>query len=293
MQISSGGKSLLCPSKWVQRGPNKVASPCPFTIQAAPSTSARYQNSQILRNIRHYVGNASLMPREEAVPERTNAGGDNSMKRGSVEGKKERKKVNFLLFSLFAWGGMFVKERKTEAMVELLHPAYYSAALALCPQAFLRLTILTTPVICGPVILPIYSAFLSQLTRTVNWACLSCWWGLGQQQGQILTRVNGKSGTGKGGSYFCRKGCNELAAAQGYRNGSTLHCGASISRAADREGKRCNDTKHPTTTTPPAFKSLCLFLLSLPPQSNHFKALFPVSHKILWVLAVICLKPPC
>lgn len=99
-----------------------------------------------------------------------------------------------------------MKERKTEAMVELLHPAYYSAALALCPQAFLRLTILTTPVICGPVILPIYSAFLSQLTRTVNWACLSCWRGLGQQQGQILTRVNGKSGTGKGGSYFCRKG---------------------------------------------------------------------------------------
>lgn len=46
-------------------------------------------------------------------------------------------------------------------MLELLHPAYYSAALALCPQAFLRLTILTTPVICAPVILPIDLPFLS------------------------------------------------------------------------------------------------------------------------------------
>lgn len=43
-------------------------------------------------------------------------------------------------------------------MLELLHPAYYSAALALCPQAFLLRTILTTPVICAPVILPMDSS---------------------------------------------------------------------------------------------------------------------------------------
>lgn len=71
-----------------------------------------------------------------------------------------------------------MEERKTQAMLELLHPAYYSAAPALCPQAFLRLTILTTPVICGPVILPLNSAFFPPLTGTVNWACLSCWLGL-------------------------------------------------------------------------------------------------------------------
>lgn len=115
-----------------------------------------------------------------------------------------------------------MEERKTEAMLELLHPAYYSAAPALCPRAFLRLTILTTPVICGPVILPLRSAFLSPLTGTVNWACPSCRLGLDlglkPRWGQILTRVNGESGPGEGGSDFGRKGCNELAATRGYRN---------------------------------------------------------------------------
>lgn len=56
-------------------------------------------------------------------------------------------------------------------MLELLHAAYYSVTAALCPPAFLRLTILTTPVICGPVILPL-PGFL-WLPGTVNWACLS------------------------------------------------------------------------------------------------------------------------
>lgn len=93
--------------------------------------------------------------------------------------------------------------RKSQAMLELLHPAYYSAALALCPQASLRLAILTTPVICGPVILPFCLAFFPLLTGTVNWACLS--WCLGLLRlgwGQIAAGVNSKRGAGGGGSDF-------------------------------------------------------------------------------------------
>ena len=115
-----------------------------------------------------------------------------------------------------------MEDRKTEAMLELLHPAYCSAAPVFCPQAFsaphyfnytchLRSSHFTSLL-----------GFLSPLTETVNWACLSCrlgldlglnlWWG------QILTRVNGESGAGKGGSDFGREACNELAAIRGYRN---------------------------------------------------------------------------
>lgn len=72
---------------------------------------------------------------------------------------------------------MLVEERKTQAMLELLHPAYYSAAPALCPQAFLRLTILTTPVICGPVILPLYSAFFPRLQGLLTGPVCHAGWG--------------------------------------------------------------------------------------------------------------------
>lgn len=62
-------------------------------------------------------------------------------------------------------------------MLELLHPAYYSAAPALCPQAFLRLTILTTPVICGPVILPLCSAFFRRLQGLLTGPVCHAGWG--------------------------------------------------------------------------------------------------------------------
>lgn len=62
-------------------------------------------------------------------------------------------------------------------MLELLHPAYYSAAPALCPQAFLRLTILTTPVICGPVILPLCLAFFPRLQGLLTGPVCHAGWG--------------------------------------------------------------------------------------------------------------------
>lgn len=81
------------------------------------------------------------------------------------------------------------RERKTQAMLELLHPAYYSAAPALCPQAFLRLTILTTPVICGPVILPLCSAFFPRLQGLLTGpVCHAGWdwiWGWGWGGGRL------------------------------------------------------------------------------------------------------------
>lgn len=80
------------------------------------------------------------------------------MKTGSVQ----RKKLTFSYFPFVCLRkDVSERKRKTQAMLELLHPAYYGAAPALCPQAFLRLTILTTPVICGPVILPLCSAFFA------------------------------------------------------------------------------------------------------------------------------------
>lgn len=62
-------------------------------------------------------------------------------------------------------------------MLELLHPAYYSTALVLCPQAFLRLTILTTPVICGPVILPQCLAFFPCLQGLLTGPVCHAGWG--------------------------------------------------------------------------------------------------------------------
>lgn len=48
---------------------------------------------------------------------------------------------------------------------------------ALCPQAFLRLTILTTPVICGPVILPLCSAFFRRLQGLLTGPVCHAGWG--------------------------------------------------------------------------------------------------------------------
>lgn len=175
MQISSVGKSLLCPSKWVQRGPNKMASPfCPFTIQVALTHCTLLKILNCI-NILHCVNNASLKPIRDAVKYQTDM-------REIIHWRKEvskGKKVNFLLFFPFvclrkdvSWG-----ERKTQVMLELLHPAYYSAAPALCPQAFLRLTILTTPVICGPVILPLCSAFFRRLQGLLTGPVCHAGWG--------------------------------------------------------------------------------------------------------------------
>lgn len=70
-----------------------------------------------------------------------------------------------------------------------------------------------------------------------------------------MTRVNGESGAGEGGSDFGRKGCNELAATAGLRERRavlSLRGEASILTAAEREdeerragrrGERCDDTK--------------------------------------------------
>lgn len=96
------------------------------------------------------------------------------MTRGSVY----RKKLTFSYFPFVCLRkDVSGRERKTQAMLELLHPAYYSAAPALCPQAFLRLTILTTPVICGPVILPLCSAFFRRLQGLLTGPVCHAGWG--------------------------------------------------------------------------------------------------------------------
>lgn len=143
-------------------------------------------------------------------------------------------------------------------MLELLHPAYYSAAPALCPQAFLRLTILTTPVICGPVILPLCSAFFRRLQGLLTgpvchagWGWIRGWgWGGGRFRLGWMVRV---SGAGEGGSDFGGEVCNELAAMQDYRNTAWFFpplWGIHLNSCRDagrgekrRRGKRCSYTK--------------------------------------------------
>ena len=143
------------------------------------------------------------------------------MTRGSVY----RKKLTFSYFPFVCLRkDVSGRKRKTQAMLELLHPAYYSAAPALCPQAFLRLTILTTPVICGPVILPLCSAFFRRLQGLLTgpvchagWGWIRGWgWGGGRCRLGWMVRV----GQARAGAIFGREGCNELAAMQGYRK----HC---------------------------------------------------------------------
>lgn len=126
-------------------------------------------------------------------------------------------------------------------MLELLHPAYYSAAPALCPQAFLRLTILTTPVICGPVILPLCSAFSRRLQGLLTgpvchagWGWIRGWgWGGGRFRLGWVVRV-GQARAGvilEGRVVMSLRQCRAI----GTLRGSSLHCEASILTAAETE----------------------------------------------------------
>lgn len=140
-------------------------------------------------------------------------------------------------------------------MLELLHHAYYSSRPALCPPAFLRCTIFTTPVICAPVILP-------ALSGTVNRACLSgrlgpgleLGWGVGGGvRGQRLNWGEWEE------ERRARVGGNELTAMQ--------HCKASILTTAEREEEEERKMKRHQTDvlrsvflpTSSACKSFCLF----------------------------------
>lgn len=195
---------------------------------------------------------------------------------------------------------MLVEERKTEAMLELLHPAYYSAAPALCPQAFLRLTILTTPVICGPVILPLYSAFFPCLQGLLTGpVCHAGWgriwvWSCGG--GRFWLEWMVRAGQARAGVILAGRVVMSLrqCRAIGTLHGSSLHCEASILTAAEREedGRRDGQERkkmqwHKTDvldsiflSSSSPFKSFCLFH-SLSPHFNHFLASSPVSRKIL------------
>lgn len=179
--------------------------------------------------------------------------GNNSMKRGSVS----RKKLTFSYFPFVClrkdvsgreenWGNAWAPSscllqcRPSSLSSSLSAPHYFNYTCHLRSSHFTSLL-----------------GFLSLLTGTVNWACLSCWLGLDLGLklwwGQILTRVNGESGAGEGGSDFGRKGCNELAAMQGYRNtawffpplwGIHLNsCREGGRGEMGRRGKRCIDTK--------------------------------------------------
>ena len=78
-------------------------------------------------------------------------------------------------------------------MLELPHPAYYSASLLSCPEAFLGLTILTTPVICGPVILPLCSPFSPRLQGLLTGPVChrGGHWGWGGGPGRAHPRLDG------------------------------------------------------------------------------------------------------
>lgn len=207
-------------------------------------------------------------------------------------------KVNFLLFfPLFAWGRMLVEERETQAMLELLHPAYYSAAPALCPQAFLRLTILTTPVICGPVILPLCSAFFRRLQGLLTGPVCHADWGWGWGGGRFGLGPNGgESGAERGREWFWRGeggggGCNELAAMQGNRNTARLfpplwsiHLN-SCRNGREEEGRRGKKMQwHKTDVLDSIFlsspfKSFCHF---------HSNSLFPHFNHLFFVCFFSC-----
>lgn len=122
MQISRGDKPLLCPSKWVQRGQNKMASHFTFTIQAALSHGMLLKR-QNFGNIRHYANDAILTSQREAVQDGTNAGERN------VWIERGRKQLTFSYFPFVCLRKDVIgRERETQAMLELPHPAYYRPA---------------------------------------------------------------------------------------------------------------------------------------------------------------------
>lgn len=157
MQICTGDKSLLRPSKWVQRGP-KPKWPPPCSIYNSSSLVTR-PVIKTCGNTLPRVNNLSLTSQKEP-----GMSGEGIMTRG---GK--------LTFSYFppvcprkdvSW-----REGKLRQCLSSFI-TLITVAPQLCPAAFPHRTIFTTPVICAPVILP-------PLTGTVNRACLSSWLGLG------------------------------------------------------------------------------------------------------------------
>ena len=127
--------------------------------------------------------------------------------------------------------------------------------------------------------------FLSPLTGTVNWACLSCWLGLdpGLRLGVGAHLGSGEWWErGRRGREWFWKGRDVMSLRQcraiGTLHGSSLHCEASILTAAEteeeRRGRRGEKMQwHKTDVVDsiflsPPFKSFCLFHShSLSPQS--------------------------